>query len=553
MATPDEVARAIAIINIAIRAKMFTPMTMPESDDEKVVEANKLVLMGQQVKSIVDQVGETKVPKWPDIKELLLAAQGIAIVTQAAAGTEQPPSPQPSPSPSLPPSVPSPAPSVQAPATSAPSMVVPSTTAPSPPASPSSPPSAPQAPPEEPGAWLHGPQIGERWDSGNAGHWDITRLHEAGQIEARSVATGESTMLPAGFLKTKIGVVGGLATPPAGVTITERPDGAAEFRVPVEAAAPAPVVPPQPPSFPTVIPVPVVEHIELKVEPAENKMLFTHPGCARWMVPLDDVILPAFNTREECANCGMPFPLTVIDDGGYVPPVYAPPKEEQPSSVPQPPPVSSAPSTSSAPATPTVVAAVTPSTPASTSQWEPPSVPPSAESQSPSSVASTGAPVDDDEGDARYAKLLDGVDADFTPSHFPVPQDLENPPELMPDDLTLGDVENRRLHSQYNALSARARYLWSIQHAKSKRCDRVVKMHMRSAMKQARGELGKDATVAEVRMLAEEQQDVAVWIDRRDRHSDLADAYKEFFEIYAENVKTLSRDLTYAGTEQEGS
>lgn len=163
--------------------------------------------------------------------------------------------------------------------------------------------------------------------------------------------------------------------------------------------------------------------------------------------------------------------------------------------------------------------------------------------------------VDDDDHDPIYAKLLDDVEANFHPRAMPVPMDLEEPPPGIPEDLTsIGVEQQRKLHSQYNALAARARYLRGLEAAKARDCDRLRKLHLKPAMREARATLGKDASVTEVTALAEENNpDVTKWADRAVHHSDRADAYGTFFDIYTENVAVLSRDYTMRATEEAGS
>jgi hypothetical protein len=136
---------------------------------------------------------------------------------------------------------------------------------------------------------------------------------------------------------------------------------------------------------------------------------------------------------------------------------------------------------------------------------------------------------------------------------MPVPMDLERPPEGMPEDLTaVGDVEQRRLHSQFNALGARARYLRGFEDAMARGCKRLRQSYMKTAMKQARGQLGAQASVTEVTQLAEEDEVVKKWTERMVRPSaDRADAYKTFFDMYSENVTVLSRDWTMRDQERE--
>lgn len=238
-----------------------------------------------------------------------------------------------------------------------------------------------------------------------------------------------------------------------------------------------------------------------------------------------------------------------------VPTQEAPPSTSpaSPSSPPQPslPPSPSTQAGSPPPVQPPEPSSPSPSSssdPASPASSPPPSPSPSATERSPASA------TDDDEGDPQYATLLEGVEADYLPTAMPVPMDLESPPDSMPEDLTMvGDLDQRRLHSQFNALQARARYLRGLEDAKARGCSRLRKSYMKMAMRAARAELGKEASVTEVKELAEEATDVKPWIEREERHRDRAEAYKTFFDMYSENVTVLSRDWTMRDQEQRGS
>lgn len=163
-------------------------------------------------------------------------------------------------------------------------------------------------------------------------------------------------------------------------------------------------------------------------------------------------------------------------------------------------------------------------------------------------------PIDDDEGDEKYGDLLETVTANYTPGVMPVPMELERPPVPMPEDLTqVSDIQARALHSQFNALASRARYLHGLEAAKARACDRVYKFNLKGAMREARQELGKDASVTEVQQLAEDSPLVEPWIVRRDRHADRAEAYKTFLSFYTEDVVVLSRDWTMRAKEEQGS
>jgi hypothetical protein len=163
-------------------------------------------------------------------------------------------------------------------------------------------------------------------------------------------------------------------------------------------------------------------------------------------------------------------------------------------------------------------------------------------------------PIDDDEGDEQYRGLLDKAEVEFRRHHLPLPVDLSDPP-TMPDDLTAsGDLDVRKLHSQFNACAARAHYLFGLEKQKRIDCQRVLKQYMRPAMRDARKELGKEASVTEVTALAEEKSEkVSDWRARVDRHADREENLKTLYEIYTENVSVLSRDWTMRAENERGS
>lgn len=224
-----------------------------------------------------------------------------------------------------------------------------------------------------------------------------------------------------------------------------------------------------------------------------------------------------------------------------------PAPKEEPSTTRSPPPSSPA-SSDTTPSLPSQPARGSgDSTPSSSSSSSPPA------SQGSSSSSEPAQEVDDIEGDEAYSRIVERAERDWRPVGMPVPRDMEDEPLPMVDDLTADESMNRRLHSQFNALAGRARYLGGLERAKAREIARARKLRMGPAMRDARKKLGKDATVTEVKEEAEQDEVVATWIVREARHADKAAAYQTFFEIYTENVRTLSRDLTWAGAEEAGS
>lgn len=162
--------------------------------------------------------------------------------------------------------------------------------------------------------------------------------------------------------------------------------------------------------------------------------------------------------------------------------------------------------------------------------------------------------VPDDEGDEVYASLLDSTERRYAPPGFPLPRELDEPPAGMPENLTdVDDLTARALHSQYNALAALAKYRHDLEAARARECSMLRKLYVKPAMRDARHQLGKDATVTEVSQLAEDDENVSLWAGRMSAHSEESEAYKTFFEVYSEHVTVLSRDWTMRARQESGS
>lgn len=143
----------------------------------------------------------------------------------------------------------------------------------------------------------------------------------------------------------------------------------------------------------------------------------------------------------------------------------------------------------------------------------------------------------------QYDELVDGVESRYMPTGMPFPTDLEAPPETHAEMFAdVDDATARILHSKYNALAARAKYLHDLEDAISRECDLVRTYHMRRALGKARHEAEKDATLKEVTMVAETDELVSEWAGYARSHSEEARALKTFHDIYTQHVVVLSRD-----------
>lgn len=144
---------------------------------------------------------------------------------------------------------------------------------------------------------------------------------------------------------------------------------------------------------------------------------------------------------------------------------------------------------------------------------------------------------------AEYDALVDEIERRYAPSGMPIPRDLEDPPSI--DAESFADVDDkvaRILHGKYNALAARAKYLHDVEDAIARRCKLRKLRCVRNVMKPLRSEYGKTMTLTEIKAIAEEVPDVIEWDEYVQLHEDEARAYRTFHDIYAEHVKTLSRD-----------
>jgi hypothetical protein len=438
-----DITRATAIINRAIENHQAA--VMPESDVDKIAEAERLVQLCKQAadmaKPIISQVGieniEKYMPKWGAIQAILFEADVTVGSTNGASPAPTPvlPAPQPvAPEPVL-------APSAPQPQQQAPVAGLQPTPAPTP----------AQMTIKREERELHSgdPHPGEVWASENGDHWKVLVYTGGQNAKVKLLSNGEETIVPSGMLKVRISTVTNVETTTEPERPTETPQPTTE---PVPAAT---MVDPSPPVI---------------VEPQE---------------------LPS-------------TPPTAVP----TPPDAPQPEQAQSAPVPDAPPV----------------------------QGSPPD-------------------VADDEQDPRYADLLDEIDRRYTPPGLPVPRDLDNPPDAIPaEDIARADgVDLRRLHAQYNALSSRAKYLYNVEDARARGCHRIASMHLKGPMREARAQLGKDATLAEVRQLADEDGNVALWSERALKHEDKAKAYRMFHEMYAENVVVLSRDGTLRENQARGA
>jgi hypothetical protein len=177
----------------------------------------------------------------------------------------------------------------------------------------------------------------------------------------------------------------------------------------------------------------------------------------------------------------------------------------------------------------------------------------SIEAQFPSQTPDTSIPQQDSEDDEDYQRILEETETRYFPEGFPVPHQLEKPPAFIAieDLVDVEDLPARTLHSQFNALAARAKLLYSVENARARDCARARKLSLRGPMREAREKLGSSSTLTERESWAEEHHpEVVTWSERVHKHSEEAKALEIYFDMYTENVSVLSRDWTMRDKER---
>lgn len=527
-----DVTRAVAVLNAAMKHRMFPEGAIPETDGDKIIEAEKIVVLAQQAQEVANAVGPANVPNYQAIMDVMFEAQ-----VTLGIGSE--------PGPASPPAAAEGVGGPAAPGSSAES------------AAPS------QPPPPQPSAE---PSVGEFHVLSKPETNEVLYTHE-GCDERSNV-----WMVPHdGMPDPKVGDTWECpgCTRVAPITI-------------VESTEQAPTCGEGDPHRPGVFCEATKGHPPPHYGAGQTWDSFTAPAPSPPPEPqvaqVAETWLDENGGEWKIISGGGGPQIQVISvatgDETIVPAGFLKRRKEESSTTPSPPPPPSSSSVDSAGLSPVMTSPATASPSPSATGSEPspaqqPSLPqppssspsePRVEGMAPypprSPLNTTGDPMPDvdTDGDEVYERLIASVNQIYMPEGMPVPMDLETPPEGIPDDLTaIGVAENRRLHSQFNALSARARLLRSVEAARARDCDRVRKRYLKEPMREARSELGKDASVTEVVQRAEEAETVEIWTARVQYHSDRADAYKTFFDMYSENVVVLSRDYTMREIEERGS
>jgi hypothetical protein len=469
MSTID-VQRAIGVLNTAMAHNMFPQGAIPESDSDKLIAAEEIIGKCRQAEKVAEVVGKARLPTWPAVEAVLFQANVIM-------GTDGIPSAQP-----VQTQVSQPQQTVPAPVSQIPN--------PTPVVQPQQSKTTTKASTNNDGgltinravtqAKASDPVAGEVWLDHSGNEWEVTSYSGGMSAMVKSVKTGDPTMVPSGFLKTR------------------KSESKSE---------PTPVQEPETAITNALEEQQVVQALSQTTEQPVDSSVYQSPNVPDGAQPGDQVKIDGntFNvTADGNALTGTPVAIPAQSESNH--PVLEAIAEQL------------------------------------------------HQTHSDISDQSNKSESDEEDEDERYQQVIYEVDRLYTPSGMPVPHDLENPPEIMPDDLVQVDgVEARRLHSQFNALAARAKLLHDKQNALARRCELYRKLFLKAAMRHAREELGKSATVTEVQQLAEEDENVSLWANRKFDHAEEADAFKTFMEIYTQNVAVLSRDGSLRESQVRGS
>ncbi len=409
---------AIAVLNRASEVGMYAADRIPESDADKITAAEQSLQLCRQYEEIIRRAfpGETddaviaqKAPDWPGVARVLAEVEGLGVSSEPAASVD--------PSSAV----------VEAPQSAMPAFTL------------ETPEASPEPDREEPTATPQvvedqgDPKNGETWLDHQDVEWLVVSYSGGTSARVKNVASGESTIVPAGFLKRRQTVV----TQDDETKVVDQPS--------IEEAVETPAVSPIETFVETSTSSPsamearyAVDSVELQPQEHAKRPIVTAAQMSQHSESTDDQVLAEQDKYDDC---------------------------------------------------------------------------------------------------------VERVQDRYRPAGMPVPTELDDPPEIKAEEFAeIDDLLAKSLHAKFNALAAYAKYRHDVEDAISRECDLVRLYHMRRAMAKARVEFGKDATVTEVKIVAEADPLVAEWAAYAREHAEEARAIKTFHDIYAQHVVVLSRD-----------
>jgi hypothetical protein len=157
-------------------------------------------------------------------------------------------------------------------------------------------------------------------------------------------------------------------------------------------------------------------------------------------------------------------------------------------------------------------------------------------------------------GGAIEAKEL--AIAKIKKDRLPIPPELDGEPPHLPRDISaVGDLELRRLHSEFNACLARANWLVAVEEADELAARQIADYHLARAVKRAGSEpdpvTNKAKTVAVLEAEAASDDSVREWRQRQNTHHIEAKLLKALRDTYQSNCERISREWTMR-TEERG-
>lgn len=135
---------------------------------------------------------------------------------------------------------------------------------------------------------------------------------------------------------------------------------------------------------------------------------------------------------------------------------------------------------------------------------------------------------------------------------LPIPSEYEGTtPELPADFTQLGNDQIRRLHSEFNACSARARYLLVIEETYSYAAKTIYDHYFEQAFWATKKE--EKAVKYDREIEARNDKEVSLWFKRYTEHDIKVRNLKKLMEIYDNHCDRLSREWTMRTTDLNNS
>lgn len=141
--------------------------------------------------------------------------------------------------------------------------------------------------------------------------------------------------------------------------------------------------------------------------------------------------------------------------------------------------------------------------------------------------------------------------------NLPIPPEIEGQAPNLPLDITnIGNKELRYMYGAFNACSARANWLYSLEEAGASAAKQIAEHYIEEYVIHAdrKDYGGRSKAMAILKAEAKDKYpEIIKWLDREKKHEIKANKYKRLLDTYDNACERLSREWTFRMNEREHS